>query len=139
MLVCRQRLSCRRERLQSSTGTWNARQTEVQPPKFAPARQLSWSWCTKFWTVFWKQTPAVPLRLQVLPRKLETGGVNLDDTIVAIATPAGRGGLGVVRLAGPEARAIAAPMLRLNHPLEPGRALFGELIEPDGNFLASGS
>ncbi|HZR31092.1 MAG TPA: tRNA uridine-5-carboxymethylaminomethyl(34) synthesis GTPase MnmE [Terriglobales bacterium] len=65
--------------------------------------------------------------------------MNLDDTIVAIATPAGRGGLGVVRLAGPEARAIAAPMLRLNHPLEPGRALFGELIEPEGNFLASGS
>jgi len=27
--------------------------------------------------------------------------VNLDDTIVAIATPAGRGGIGVVRLAGP--------------------------------------
>ncbi len=30
--------------------------------------------------------------------------VNLDDTIVAIATPQGRGGIGVVRLAGPEAR-----------------------------------
>jgi tRNA U34 5-carboxymethylaminomethyl modifying GTPase MnmE/TrmE len=27
--------------------------------------------------------------------------VNLDDTIVAIATPAGRGGIGVVRPAGP--------------------------------------
>lgn len=56
--------------------------------------------------------------------------MNLDDTIVAIATPPGRGGIGVVRLAGPEARAIAEPMLRLNHPLEPGRALFGDLIEP---------
>jgi tRNA modification GTPase len=56
--------------------------------------------------------------------------VNLDDTIVAIATPQGRGGIGVVRLAGPEARVIAAPMLRLMHPLEPGRAIFGELIEP---------
>ncbi len=30
--------------------------------------------------------------------------MNLDDTIVAIATPPGRGGIGVVRLAGPEAR-----------------------------------
>ena len=39
--------------------------------------------------------------------------VNLDDTIVAIATPAGRGGIGVVRLAGADACAIAAPMLRL--------------------------
>jgi tRNA modification GTPase len=57
--------------------------------------------------------------------------VNLDDTIVAIATPAGRGGIGVVRLAGPEALSIAAPMLRLKHELEAGRAVFGELVEPN--------
>jgi tRNA modification GTPase len=31
-----------------------------------------------------------------------------DDTIVAIATPPGRGGIGVVRLSGPEARRVAA-------------------------------
>ena len=54
-----------------------------------------------------------------------------DDTIVAIATPPGRGGIGVVRIAGPEARSIAAPMLRLKHALEPGRAVLGELIEPE--------
>jgi tRNA modification GTPase len=54
----------------------------------------------------------------------------LDDTIVAIATPPGRGGIGVVRLAGEKAREIASPMLRLTHALEPGRTLFGELIEP---------
>jgi len=65
--------------------------------------------------------------------------VNLDDTIVAIATPPGRGGIGVVRLAGPEARAIALPMLRLKHPLEAGRAIFGELIEPDPNCVDPGS
>jgi tRNA modification GTPase len=58
--------------------------------------------------------------------------VNLDDTIVAIATPPGRGGIGIVRLAGAKAREIAAPMLRLKHDLEPGRAVFGELIEPSG-------
>ncbi|HKR84589.1 MAG TPA: hypothetical protein VJS37_10455, partial [Terriglobales bacterium] len=56
--------------------------------------------------------------------------MHLDDTIVAIATPPGRGGMGVVRLAGSEARAIALPMLRLKHPLEPGRGIFGELVEP---------
>jgi tRNA modification GTPase len=56
--------------------------------------------------------------------------MNIDDTIVAIATPAGRGGIGVVRLAGPDARKIAAPMLRLKHEMEPGRAVFGELVEP---------
>jgi tRNA modification GTPase len=57
--------------------------------------------------------------------------VNLDDTIVAIATPPGRGGIGVVRLAGPEAAAIALPMLRLKRNLEPGGAVFGELVEPE--------
>ncbi|HEX4786099.1 MAG TPA: hypothetical protein VH350_17295, partial [Candidatus Sulfotelmatobacter sp.] len=59
-------------------------------------------------------------------------GFNLDDTIVATASPAGRGGIGVVRLAGPRALEIAKPMLRMKHALEPGRAVFGELVEPCG-------
>ena len=58
--------------------------------------------------------------------------MNLDDTIVAIATPPGRGGIGIVRISGPEARNIALPMLRLKHGLEPGRAVLGELVEPCG-------
>ena len=37
----------------------------------------------------------------------------------------------MVRLAGAEARSIAAPMLRLKHELEPGRAVFGELVDPE--------
>jgi tRNA modification GTPase len=56
--------------------------------------------------------------------------MNLDDTIVAIATPPGRGGLGVVRLAGADACTIACSMLRLKHELAPGRAVFAELVEP---------
>jgi tRNA modification GTPase len=56
--------------------------------------------------------------------------VNLDDTIVAIATPPGRGGIGIIRIAGPEARAIALPMLRLKRELERGQAALAELIEP---------
>lgn len=63
--------------------------------------------------------------------------MNLDDTIVAIATPGGRGGIGVVRLAGPEAKKIALPMLRLKNDLDPGRALFGELIEPTKEQLGT--
>ena len=35
----------------------------------------------------------------------------------------------MVRLAGPEAKTIALPMLRLKHELEPGRTVLGELIE----------
>ncbi|HEY6969114.1 MAG TPA: tRNA uridine-5-carboxymethylaminomethyl(34) synthesis GTPase MnmE [Candidatus Angelobacter sp.] len=57
--------------------------------------------------------------------------MNMDDTIVAIATPPGRGGIGVVRLSGADSRRIAGSMLRLKHELEPGRALFAELIEPE--------
>jgi len=57
--------------------------------------------------------------------------LNLDDTIVAIATPPGRGGIGVVRLSGPEARVIAESMLRRKSQMEPGRAIFGELLDPD--------
>ena len=59
-------------------------------------------------------------------------GLNLDDTIIAIATPPGRGGIGVVRLAGPRAVEITTPMLRLSHELDPGRAVFGELVDPCG-------
>ncbi len=63
--------------------------------------------------------------------------MNLDDTIVAIATPPGRGGIGVVRLAGPEARAIAQPMLKLNRELEPNRAQRCDLIDPAATHVGT--
>src|SRR6516225_8022014 len=56
--------------------------------------------------------------------------MHLDDTIVAIATPPGRGGLGVVRLSGPGAREIGCSMLQLKHELEPGRSVFAGLVDP---------
>jgi tRNA modification GTPase len=64
--------------------------------------------------------------------------MNLDDTIVAIATPPGRGGIGVVRLAGPEAKSIAMPMLRLSHDvdLDPGRSTICDLVEPDSGMVS---
>ena len=65
------------------------------------------------------------------PAQIQSTFVHLDDTIVAIATPPGRGGIGVVRLSGPEAVAIAVPMLRLKHPLEPGRAVVGDLLDAE--------
>ncbi|MGH9618584.1 MAG: tRNA uridine-5-carboxymethylaminomethyl(34) synthesis GTPase MnmE, partial [Bryobacteraceae bacterium] len=40
--------------------------------------------------------------------------MNLRDTIVAICTPRGRGGLGVVRLSGPRSRAICEKILRFH-------------------------
>jgi tRNA modification GTPase len=62
--------------------------------------------------------------------------LNPDDTIVAIATPPGRGGVGVVRLSGPEALAIAKSMLRLDAELKPRHATFAELIDSPANGQA---
>jgi tRNA modification GTPase len=53
------------------------------------------------------------------------------DTIAAIATPPGRGGIGIVRLSGPQALALAMRFLRvLQTPLEPNRSRFCTLIDP---------
>lgn len=49
---------------------------------------------------------------------------SIEDTIVAIATPPGRGGIGIVRLSGPAAAGIAASLLRLKTPLVARHATF---------------
>jgi len=41
----------------------------------------------------------------------------------------GRGGIGVVRLSGPRAQEIVAPLLRLRHELAAGHARFGEVVD----------
>jgi tRNA modification GTPase len=58
-----------------------------------------------------------------------------EDTIVAISTPPGRGGIGIVRLSGPVARAIAEPLLKLRHPLAPAQARFAEVLDSTGETL----
>jgi tRNA modification GTPase len=57
---------------------------------------------------------------------------NANDTIVAISTPPGRGGIGIVRLSGPSARAIAEPLLVLRHPLAAAQARFAKLADNTG-------
>jgi tRNA modification GTPase len=47
-----------------------------------------------------------------------------SDTIVAIATPPGRGGIGVVRLSGPDARRISRCLITHDRDLEPRHATF---------------
>ena len=54
-----------------------------------------------------------------------------QETIVAISTPPGRGGIGVVRLAGPLAVAIAGQLLRLRNPLAHATARFAEVVDPE--------
>jgi tRNA modification GTPase len=51
------------------------------------------------------------------------------DTIVAISTPPGRGGIGIVRLSGPEAVSIVTPMLRLKNPPAHAQARFAEILD----------
>jgi tRNA modification GTPase len=65
-----------------------------------------------------------------------------DDTIVAIATPVGRAGLGVVRLSGPAALDVAARLLERRRPLAPRRATLTtirDLAGEDGAERASSS
>jgi tRNA modification GTPase len=51
------------------------------------------------------------------------------DTIVAISTPPGRGGIGIVRLSGPDALAIAQKFLALKQPLEHAHARFTRILD----------
>jgi tRNA modification GTPase len=57
--------------------------------------------------------------------------MQFEDTIAAISTPPGRGGIGIVRLSGAAARDIAAPILRLRHPLAPAQARFAEVLDTE--------
>jgi tRNA modification GTPase len=52
---------------------------------------------------------------------------SISDTIVAIATPPGRGGIGIVRLSGPEAAAIARALVVRQTDLRPRHATFTRL------------
>jgi tRNA modification GTPase len=51
------------------------------------------------------------------------------DTIAAISTPPGRGGIGIVRLSGPDSASIAAQLVRVRQPLDPGRARLAEVLD----------
>ena len=54
-----------------------------------------------------------------------------SDTIVAIATPAGRAGIGVVRLSGPLASEIARALVLRARPLVPRHATFCRLSDSE--------
>ena len=55
-----------------------------------------------------------------------------DDTIVAIATPAGRGALGVVRFSGPQALDFAGALLACGAALQPRHATLTRVTSDDG-------
>lgn len=66
----------------------------------------------------------------------ETGAPT--ETIVAISTPPGHGGIGIVRLSGPEASPIAARLVRLRQPLEHGRARLADVLDDTGDDANQG-
>jgi tRNA modification GTPase len=51
------------------------------------------------------------------------------DTIAAISTPPGRGGIGIVRLSGPQSTSITAQLVRLRQPLEHARTRLAEVLD----------
>ena len=53
-----------------------------------------------------------------------------SDTIVAVATPPGRGGIGVVRISGPQAHSIALSLVDRRTPLQPRYATLAEIHLP---------
>lgn len=64
----------------------------------------------------------------------------LEDTIAAIATPLGEGGIGIVRISGSEARNIAQkifkPKYNVNWSKGPGfRMVYGHIVNPKTNEL----
>ncbi len=60
-----------------------------------------------------------------------------DDTIVAIATPPGRGGLGMVRISGPRAAAVAGALLHGRKSLEPRRATLMRVVARAGDAASA--
>ncbi|HEX6496741.1 MAG TPA: tRNA uridine-5-carboxymethylaminomethyl(34) synthesis GTPase MnmE [Acidobacteriaceae bacterium] len=52
-----------------------------------------------------------------------------EDTIVAVATPPGRGGIGIVRLSGSDAQRLLSSHLELRSPLLPGRARYCAIVD----------
>jgi len=58
------------------------------------------------------------------------------DTIAAISTPPGRGGIGIVRLSGPLAASIAAQLVAPRQPLEHARVRRADVLDADGREVS---
>jgi tRNA modification GTPase len=63
--------------------------------------------------------------------------VSVQTTIAAIATPIGRGGIGVIRLSGPRAQQISAMLIGRPLPA-PRQAVFARFLAADGSSIDEG-
>ena len=60
------------------------------------------------------------------------------ETIAAIATPPGRGAIAVVRLSGPNARAVGARVFHSRGALADRHATFGRIVDASGSTIDEG-
>lgn len=65
-------------------------------------------------------------------------GIPVNDTIAAQATPPGRGGVGIIRLSGPQAADIALSLCNRNTPFTPRYAHFARFHDEQGAVLDEG-
>lgn len=61
-----------------------------------------------------------------------------DDTIAAIATPPGKGAIAIVRVSGPQVRAIARARVRTRRTLRARRAAQADIVDEFGALLDRG-
>ena len=63
--------------------------------------------------------------------------MNLRDTIAAVSTPPGRGGIGIVRISGADATAVAAAILRLPERFtwRAWQVSLADLLDAEGHII----
>jgi len=64
--------------------------------------------------------------------------VSSNETIAAIATPPGRGGIGIVRISGPQASSVARQLAPQLHELKARHAHFSRWLDENGEQIDAG-
>ena len=80
-----------------------------------------------------KSIPAVPVTLRtskLICKHMADQGDPID-TIAAISTPPARGGIGIVRLSGPQSASIAGQLVTLRQPLAHARTRLADVLDTD--------
>ena len=69
-------------------------------------------------------------------QKTGTDLISETDTIAAISTPAGIGGIGIIRVSGPLGRELASEVTR--QPISPRQAMFRTFLDESGQLIDEG-
>ena len=87
-------------------------------------------------------TDTLPVPARAFQEDTPPSPASDTGTIAAIATPPGRGGIGVMRLSGPRAFAVAASLFRPASKAQasagPGQAVFGRFVDAGGRTIDHG-